>query len=112
MSDDDLIDEFDVFPDAPNSKPVILKKAPTHAILPNPVKTSDAALQKTIQELYRKIYLKFIRSDCPKDKETRDWNEQLIRLTKNSNESTGGRKTKSRHHKNHRKTRKGKKGKK
>jgi len=24
MSDDDLIDEFDVFPDAPNSKPVIL----------------------------------------------------------------------------------------
>jgi hypothetical protein len=106
--DNDLIDEFDsIYPEVPNTKPVILPDTPLHAILPEPVKTNNTVLQSKINDLYYKMYVKFIHSKCPKDEETIKLNKQIIQLTKNYNESMGGhRKTKHKYRRHYKKTKK------
>jgi hypothetical protein len=98
MSENDsLIDEFDMFPEAPSGPIINLPEAPSGPIinLPNAPKTDKGKIKEKIDSLLYKIYLKYIRTNCPKDKETIQLNTNLIQLVKNYNDSLGGsRKTK------------------
>jgi hypothetical protein len=88
MNEDlDLIEEFDKptsvinFPDAPLNLPT----APIS--LPSAPKTSKEEILFQVIRLYHKMYVKYITTNCPKDKATRMLNEDLKRSIKNYNES-------------------------